>query len=222
MILDLIAQLRQRNIVLASASPRRKELLETVVGLTPRIVPSTFAEDLPHGDYATAADYAVATATCKGREVFQRVARGDGDGGGCADLVIACDSVVAAPDGRIFEKARDADHAAAMIRDLSGKAHTVSTALILLFRTEGCDEPTVVACSETTKVLFADVSEAEVASYVSDSARWAGKAGAYGIQDAAAAFIRGIEGDYYTVMGFPVHRFCAEVRRAVDGAVLRL
>ena len=71
---------------------------------------------------------------------------------------------------------------------------------------------------ETTEVLFGEVSEADICAYVAQEVSWKGKAGAYGIQDAASVFIQGIRGDYYNVMGFPLFRFVREMRNFESAA----
>jgi septum formation protein len=212
MILELLPQLRRCRIVLASASPRRRELLERVLGLHVEVCPSTFAEDLPHSSFAAPEEYALATARAKAEEVHRGASAA---AGGAPDVVISADSIVVAPDGSILEKAADAAQATQMLRQQSGRASRVITAVVLVTRGPE-NAPTFTAFTETTTVQFAELSDAEIAAYVAQPSAWQGKAGAYGIQDLAAAFIVGITGDYYTVMGFPLHRFSAEVRKLVD------
>jgi septum formation protein len=221
MLLQLIEQLRQQRIVLASQSPRRKELIERL-GLAVDIRPSTFAEDLDKASFASPAEYAVATATAKAVDVFEALRR---DGGGdrpCA-MVIASDTIVVAPGGAIFEKAATAAAAKEMLLRLSGDSSTVHTGVALLFPAAGAGAAApyeVRTFSETTVVRFAAVSAAEADCYVADEAAWRGKAGAYGIQDRASVFIEGIDGDYYNVMGFPVHRFSATVAQCVQDGLI--
>ena len=223
MILELLPQIRQLRIVLASQSPRRRELLERVYGITPEIVPSTFAEDLPHSAFSTPQEYCLATAKAKAQEVFARLTSNEIDTSDPIDMVIASDSIVVTAAGTILEKARDEEHAAGMLRSVSGSASHVTTALVLITRNAAVDgEPIVTTLVETTKVRFAELSDAEIQAYVASADSWRGKAGAYGIQDVAAAFITGIDGDYYTVMGLPVHRFGAAVRGLVDSGSLAL
>ena len=214
MILDILPQLRHLRLVLASASPRRRDLLRDILGLEPEVRPSTFAEDLPHADFPSAAEYALATATEKCVRVYEEVAA---EGGVQVALLIGADSIVVSADGKILEKAGDAASAAAMLRTLSGSVSHVTTALILVTPPDaGEHAPHVWRHAETTTVHFATLSEAEIAAYVAQPKAWEGKAGAYGIQDLAAAFIERIDGDYYTVMGLPVHRLACAIRQLVD------
>lgn len=145
MLIDLLsrggAELRGVRFILASASPRRSELLEKVglgsAGLPLEILPSTFAEDLPKAG-RSAAQYARATATCKALEVFARCAAAatapsaaPPRGGGGGTLLIAADSVVACGE-RILEKPRDAAECRSMLELLSGRTHRVATGVCLL------------------------------------------------------------------------------------------
>ena len=113
------------KVVLASASPRRVEMLRDMLGLSPHVVPSTFTEDLEK-DGITPAEYCSATARAKCAEVSQRRSI-------TAPylLVVSADSIVVSPDGVIFEKASDAAEASQMMRSLSGRTHVVITAVCM-------------------------------------------------------------------------------------------
>lgn len=113
----VLPQLNCKRIVLASASPRRIELLERNVGLKIEVVPSTFPENLDHALYTPSA-YVEENARRKAAEVYERSALG------AVDLVIGCDTVVVCDD-KILEKPRDAEHAFAMLSALSGRSHYV-------------------------------------------------------------------------------------------------
>lgn len=222
MILDLLPALATRRLILASASPRRIELL-TRLGLQPIVIPSTFAEDLPHG--SDASQYAIATATEKAKDVASSLLAKNESW----DLLLACDSIVVDANGKILEKAADEAHAAAMISSLSGSTSQVISALIVLSREEPLTKGTavplqltdgdgsnstrvhMVQLSEVTTVQFAQLSSSLISAYVATGA-WKGKAGAYGIQDVAAQFITGIQGDYYNVMGLPLYKACKVLR----------
>lgn len=179
---------RQDVLVLASQSPRRRELLSRV-GIKFRAVPSTVEERITK----TAPDEVV-------RELsFQKaedVASGEAEG----VWVLGADTVVAL-DGKILGKPADAREAKAMLRHLSGRSHSVYTGVTLYRRMDG--KTTAETFSEETKVTFYPMTEEEIDRYV-DSGDPMDKAGAYGIQGPAAAFIRRIEGDYNNVVGLPV------------------
>ena len=126
------------------------------------------------------------------------------------DLLIAADSIVVTQNGDILEKAETREDARRMMRTLSGSSHSVITGLVLFVRTsDNSDDEKVcyvLEHAETTKVTFEIITDEEMELYL-DSDLWKGKAGAYGIQDLASVFIPKIEGDFYTVMGFPLCAF---------------
>ena len=191
-------------------------------------VPSTFAEDLDKSLY-TPVTYVQENALVKAREVWGKLvaqAELDPDTYRPVDMVIGSDTVVSVDDC-ILEKPADAAAAIAMLSSLSGRRHRVYSGVAILHRctdigshptifgtppdtdaaslgVAGCYEQAFVECTE---VEFAELTEAEIAAYVSTGEPF-DKAGGYGIQAAAGAFVRGIDGDYYNVMGLPLHRTC--------------
>ena len=230
-MLHRAADVAKLDVVLASQSPRRLELLARLGITHPRVVPSTFAEDLPKGAFAAPAEYCAATARAKLCEVWCRLRRDTATP--LPDLVIGADSIVVSPTGEIFEKAESAAEAARMLTSLSGRTHQVITVLVLRMPSrraaggaaERAAEPDADADADsreivevsTTDVTFADVAPAEVAAYAAGhEAAWRGKAGAYGIQDVAAQYVAAIRGDFYTVMGLPVQRCAAALAAAFD------
>ena len=220
MILDrLPAALARTRFVLASASPRRIELLRQIPGLPPvEVRPSSFAEDLPFASFDGAAAYARATAAAKADDVFASLLKeeeeeGGGGGGGGGDyddvVVVAADTVVEAADGALLEKPADEAHAAAMLTSLAGTTHAVHTGVAVRVGRRGA----AAAAREfaaTTRVTFAPLTAGEVAAYVR-TGEAAGKAGGYGIQGAASTFVTGIEGCYFNVVGLPLHALAAEL-----------
>lgn len=183
------------SIVLASASPRRLELLRSL-GLDVRVEPSGYDErDDPS---ASPPELAIRHAATKARDVQARFPD---------DLVVAADTVVDV-DGLALGKPRDRDDAARMLRTLSGRTHMVHTAYAIAFpgRRDLIEE------SSTTAVRFYRLDDDEIADYVATGESM-DKAGAYGIQGRAAALVQSIDGDFYTVMGFPLARFVRSLRR---------
>jgi MAF protein len=175
------------RIILASTSPRRRELMD-LMGLRYEILAPEGEEIF---DPALSPQNLVQhLARQKGENV---AARTDGDA-----LVIAADTVVAL-GSRILGKPRDRADAIAMLTGLSGRAHSVFTGVCMF------GQGKIVVESEETLVHMRPLSEAEIAAYV-DSGEPMDKAGAYGIQGRASLFIPRIEGDYFNVMGFPVCR----------------
>ncbi|KAJ1847066.1 hypothetical protein LPJ70_001725 [Coemansia sp. RSA 2708] len=197
-----VEALAQRfRVVLASASPRRRELVDRL-GIEYEVVPSTFAEDLDKAQFATAGDYVLENAVRKAADVHQRVA-----GESTKPLfVIGSDTVVVDTGGRILEKpASDAD-AAATLRSLSGATNTVYTGVCLSIDVPGAAQPRLVTAIEKTEVVFGDMDDALVDAYVATGEPH-DKAGSYAYQSLACFFVREIRGDYYNVVGFPCARF---------------
>ena len=171
-------------LVLASASPRREELLRRA-GIPFEVQPAHIAEDPLLGESAKNCAERLA------REKALAVARQRPQ-----DYVLGADTVVVV-DGELLGKPADADDAARMLRLLSGREHEVITGVCLII--EG--KPSV--CSETTIVTMSEITEQEIADYVAGGEPM-DKAGAYAIQGIASRWIPRIEGDYNNVVGLPV------------------
>ena len=189
------------TLYLASASPRRVELLGQA-GLKPRVIPAQVPEIRRSGEGPAAMVLRLARA--KAEEVAGRLAaRGAKEG-----WVLAADTTVAL-GARVLEKPRDAAHARAMLKSLSGRVHTVHTGVCLVDLAPLPRE--AAAFVEATKVFFRRLSAAEIRDYVA-TGEPLDKAGAYGIQGAAGAFVRRIEGDYCNVVGLPLARVVETLR----------
>jgi septum formation protein len=172
------------RIVLASASPRRAELLRAA-GFDFIVRPADVDESPEPGEDARALVRRVASA---------KAAAVEGDDP--ADIVLGADTVVVL-DGVILGKPRDDREAAAMLSRLSGRAHDVLTGIALR------QGPRLVVEVEETRVFFADIGEDEIARYVA-SGEPSDKAGAYGIQGRASRFVTRVEGSYTNVVGLPI------------------
>ena len=184
-------------LVLASASPRRRALLERL-GLDPDVRPTDADETWPALPVGPAA-----------REVAMRKARAVEAPGA---LVLAADTVVVL-DGDVLGKPADDARAAATLRRLSGRTHHVTTGLAL--RHGGRE----AAAHATTAVTFAPLTEPEIAAYVATGSPL-DKAGAYGIQDdAGALLVERIEGDYFNVVGLPLRTLYDALLRFVPDLV---
>ncbi|KAI8105427.1 hypothetical protein M9434_000013 [Picochlorum sp. BPE23] len=202
-MLELTRTLQNKSIVLASASPRRRELLGQI-GLRFKVIPSTFEENLDKN--LPAAQYAQETALHKARQVYKSLA-----GERVPDMVIGADTVVER-DGIILEKPEDNLDAAATLRSLRGKTHQVHTGVAII--DSSADE---CSFTETTVVSFMDFSDQDIDEYIASGEPF-GKAGSYGIQGKAAAFVKGVEGCYFNVVGFPLHRFLRELDQFISNA----
>jgi septum formation protein len=182
-------------LVLASASPRRQELLRNV-GI-PFVVQPTDIPEVPRPAEAPRA-FAERMAREKALTVFRQRPN---------DFVLGADTIVIV-DAKILGKPRDAADAARMLRLLSGRRHQVTTGVCLVGpqpRTENRQPETGFedVRSETTIVTVAALSEDDIRSYISTNEPM-DKAGAYAIQGRASRWISHIEGDYFNVVGLPV------------------
>lgn len=173
------------RIILASQSPRRRELL-TQMGLLFEILPSDNEEIL---DMTLSPEDAIAELSKqKAMDVWERSAPDA--------VVIAADTMVISGD-EIMGKPQNADDAFRMLKKLSGSTHQVITAVTLI-KADASDTRVSV-----TDVTFRSLSDSEILRYI-DSGEPMDKAGAYGIQEKGAVLVSRIEGDFYGVMGLPV------------------
>ena len=182
------------NLILASQSPRRKELLG-LLGIP-------FTVQVPHADETMDKNDTPASqvALVSRRKAMATVCTGE-------DVVIAADTIVVC-DGKILGKPKDEADAIRMLTMLSGRTHQVMTGL-----TVRCGER-VESCTEITDVTFRSIRPEEIVRYVA-SGEPMDKAGAYGIQGGAALFAQRLAGDYYNVMGLPVCRLVEVLRDMV-------
>jgi septum formation protein len=181
--------------VLASASPRRKQLLGQM-GLAFRVKPVDADETLPDG----AAPGRAAAMLARRKAEMAMLTEPEA-------LVIAADTLVVV-GGHILGKPADALNAAEMLRMLSGRAHDVVTCVCVAWKGR------IYSASERTRVRFDSMTDGDIGNYVS-TGEPLDKAGAYGIQGRAGVFISGIEGCYYNVMGLPL----AALRKLLEQAL---
>jgi septum formation protein len=170
-----------RRILLASQSPRRHELLH-LIGLTHSVKPAHLDEALVPGE--TPADYAERLA----REKAVAVAALESDA-----VVIGADTIVVL-DGEVLGKPVDEADAARMLRRLSGRTHTVITAVAVVHGHQ------VLSAVESVEVTFRPLGDTQIATYIATGEPM-DKAGAYGIQGYGAVIVERIHGDYFAVMG---------------------
>ena len=182
------------QLILASQSPRRKELLG-LLGIPFEIQVSQADESMdPAGDPAqqvAEVSRRKALAICPGAE----------------DVVIAADTIVVC-DGVILGKPHSREDACRMLSMLSGRSHFVMTGMTILHGGQ------IHSCTEITEVFFRNISQKEILRYV-ESGDPMDKAGSYGIQGGAALFVEKIYGDYYNVMGLPVCRLSQMLKEAI-------
>ncbi len=176
------------RLILASASPRRAELLRehgydfTVVE-SPLIEPAEFTDDVSPVERAESSSY------FKAKSVVGIV----------EDAWILAADTIATVDGRVFGKPADRSDARTILQSLSGTTHQVITGVTLLDASNGAR----LIRHDSTDVVMRELSAAEIEDYL-DSNAWEGKAGAYGIQDKGDAFVERIEGSFTNVVGLPM------------------
>jgi septum formation protein len=178
-----------RGVILASASPRRRELL-AALGLRVLVMPTSVDESAAPG--IAPAELAELHARTKADAALARIGK---------NVMIAADTVVDL-DGKAFGKPSDPLHARSMLSALSGREHLVHTAFVVV---DGATGERLERRS-STRVRFVPLGSDEIDAYVA-TGEPLDKAGAYGIQGRGAALIESIDGDFYTVMGFPLGLF---------------
>ncbi|KAF7299030.1 Maf/Ham1-domain-containing protein [Mycena indigotica] len=214
-----IKKLAGKRIVLASASPRRKDILETH-GLAPDIIPSTFGENLPVGSFEDIHEYPVATANHKAVEVYERLVREDPEN--APDLVIAADTVVLthSPPStsqtgfdslpgviqELLEKPESKEDNMRMLLDLNGGICEVVTGLVVVYPILTAPGYMTRSLDERSLVYFADNPRELLEAYV-ESGEGRFLAGGFAIQGRGGALIRKVDGDYNNVVGFPAASF---------------
>jgi septum formation protein len=183
--------MKAMRVYLASASPRRLELLRRI-GIDPVLMPTTLDERAVAGESPRALVLRLAEA--KAREAAGRLA------GAAPGIVLAADTAVVI-DGVCLGKPASADEAAAMLRRLRGRAHEVLTGVFVM-RTQG---PRSAGGVDATRVRFRAYDDATIAAYVA-TGEGLDKAGAYGIQGRGVLLVEHIEGSWSNVVGLPLER----------------
>lgn len=183
-----------KHIILASASPRRKEILE-LADLKFDVMPS----DAQEITTKTAPNEVVMElASIKAKDIYKKSEK--------QSMVVGADTVVAY-QGQILGKPADEADAKRMLTMLSGQTHEVYTGVCVI------EDGKTKTFYEETKVTFYEISDEQIDRYIKTGEPM-DKAGSYGIQGKAAVFIKGIEGDYYNVVGFPIARFLQEIKNS--------
>lgn len=191
------------KIILASASPRRRELLQQL-GLEFEIRPSEAQEKTKSREPS---QIVIELSEIKAQDIYERLSEEER----ASYMVIGADTVVALND-RIMGKPKDYKEAVQMLLNLQGNTHQVYTGVTLLLRKGPGKVPSKISFYEKTDVTMYPVSREEIEVYVSTGEPM-DKAGAYGIQGRGAAFIKEIHGDYNNVVGLPIGRLYQEMKR---------
>lgn len=183
------------KVILASASPRRKELLQWIVPQFD-VIPSGVEECIPDG--MPAQEQAVYLADLKARDLWEQYPEAVVIG---SDTTVVCDDMV-------LGKPQNENEAVEMLKMLSGRVHKVITGCSIYYR--GVKRN----WASEAEVEFYPLSDEEIQAYIKEN-EWGDKAGGYGIQSKGALLIRGIKGDYYAVVGLPVASLKRELERIV-------
>ena len=184
-------KMEKKSIILASGSPRRKELL-LQIGIVPEIIVSHVEEKITSD---VPAEVVMSLAEQKAVDVAKDMPEGT--------VILGSDTVVAA-DGKILGKPKSHDEAYEMIRSLAGRSHQVYTGVCIVKKGAAGGKDTVVSFYDETDVQVSGMTEAEIQEYA-DSEEPMDKAGAYAVQGFFARYIEGLRGSYANVMGLPVH-----------------
>ena len=179
------------KIILASGSPRRKELL-LQIGIVPEIIVSHVEEKITSD---VPAEVVMSLAEQKAVDVAKEMPEGT--------VTLGSDTVVAA-DGKILGKPKSHEEAYEMIRRLAGRSHQVYTGVCLVKKGPEGEADTVVSFYDETDVNVSPMTEKEIREYA-DSEEPMDKAGSYAVQGFFARYIDGLKGSYANVMGLPVH-----------------
>ncbi len=186
-----------RDIILASGSPRRKELLKQI-GIDFKVCVADAEEK---SDKTSPDELVMDLSYLKASAVYEN--------GHCDDIVIGADTIVYA-EGRVLGKPRDEADSRHMLNMLSGSSHEVYTGVTILYK-DGSGQKCRLSFSEKTTVHVATMTNTEIDEYIA-TGEPSDKAGAYGIQGSFAKFIKGIEGDYNNVVGLPVAALYARLK----------
>ena len=195
-----VAYQKTASWILASASPRRRELMLRL-GRPFVSETSNVEEIIPEG--LPAEETAQYLSGIKAEDIFMKHKDEN-------VTVIGSDTIVI-ENGRIYGKPHSKKEAFDMLKELSGKTHEVRTGVTILSGIGGKEPEKRISFTNTAEVEFYELSDDEVNAYI-ETGEPMDKAGAYGIQGQGALFIKGIKGDYYTIMGFPISQINREVK----------
>ncbi|XP_059481199.1 probable bifunctional dTTP/UTP pyrophosphatase/methyltransferase protein [Neocloeon triangulifer] len=199
--------LNARRIILASGSPRRKEVLDNI-GLKFEVIPSIFEENLDPASYHDPSDFVIDTAAHKVEEVYERL-KNDAKK---PDLIIGADTVVVF-ESQIYGKPKSEDHAFEMLKKFCGKSQFVYTGIVLKTNKE------TVKFFEKSEVTFGELTDEMIKAYIKTGEPM-DKAGGYGIQSIGGTLVKSVNGDYFNIVGFPVYHFCKQLVGLVERSKL--
>jgi septum formation protein len=215
--LPALTRLRNRRVILASASPRRKQLLAQIGLTNVEIIPSNFAEDLVKG--SSPFDYVLETANAKAMAVYKQEA--DNEEKGEPGIIIAADTIVVNSNGDILEKPRSEVEHITMLQSLRDSGyHRVYTAVVMMAPLASARDPgyALESATEETLVKFdSDITDELLMAYVR-TREGADKAGGYGIQGTGAILVERIEGSFDNVVGLPLRTTLRLIEQVMEKA----
>ncbi len=188
------------KIILASASPRRRELMKLITEDFTAVsvdADETLPDDIVMKGICGAAEYLARVKASKAHEMFPE------------DMVIGCDTTVVCQN-KILGKPKDKKQAREYLHMLSDNVHSVFTGCCIMYGDR------IVSFDEGTDVFFNELSDEEIEDYISTDEPY-DKAGGYGIQGRGALFVNKINGDFFNVMGLPVSRLNKELKEFIKG-----
>jgi len=189
---------QEQNLILVSASPRRRELLKRL-GFQFEVKPADVDERAI--EYKSPRELAMKAAYQKVLSKASELTP--------SSILVGCDTIVVL-DGTVFGKPANADEALQMLRTLSGRRHSVISGVAVK-----ATPSSVLLDVEESYITFRELSEREIREYV-ESGEPMDKAGAYAIQGGARAFVEKIEGDYWNVVGLPIHKLLDMLSQYMD------
>ena len=199
--------LQQKRIILASGSPQRKQLLQSI-GLNFDIIVSEFAEDLDLLSYKeNLSQYVIDTAEHKCRHVYNQLKLNENEK---KNLIIIGADTMCSLNNIVYGKPSDKDDAFRMLKAFSNNTHQVCTGVCIL---QG--DMTLKTFSETTDVTFGSIDDETIRAYI-ETGEPMNKAGGYGIQALGATLVKKIDGDYFNVVGFPIYHFCTQLKALLN------
>lgn len=185
----------KKKLILASASPRRKELL-TQAGFSFQVLPANADEHIRENRPEEMVKRLSERKADAAMEVWEK------ENGRSEDILVLGADTIVVQEGRILGKPADRSEAAAMLRQLQGNTHSVYTGVTLLWL-DATGQLEQITFAEKTDVAFYSMTEKEIQDYV-NTGECDDKAGAYAVQGLAMKYIRKIDGDYHNVVGLPV------------------
>jgi septum formation protein len=195
--------LQQKRIILASGSPQRKQLLQSI-GLNFEIIVSEFAEDLDLLSYKeNLSQYVIDTAEHKCHHVFNQLKLNENEK---KNLIIIGADTMCSLNNVVYGKPSDNDDAFRILKTFSNNTHQVCTGVCIL---QG--DLRKKTFFEMTDVTFGSIDDETIRAYI-ETGEPMNKAGAYGIQALGATLVKKIDGDYFNVVGFPIYHFCTQLK----------